>query len=782
MEKTASTPVVTKKKHHHHHYHHHHRNPYKNDNYGNYCFGLFFFVFILIFVVWIILWYTIPVSTSAKAGELTEAFVFKKRYANMKPSRKRHECKTSETFSVDLEMCVPIIKQTPYDDKLVDSSVSPCTSMFNHSCGIWNSQHVNEDRAFTFAYWKNQKTLNKLIKTTDSLNRFYTSCMKMHSIESQKEAELEYIHMREIILGKFRGYSDLPTVFGKLQRMGFTSPLLFSIQKHPISARNIPWLSWNGFDDLKHNHTVAILNVLERTRLINKFTTREVMSKMERIAKVLKLLEEHDTDPLSDIVDYESYIRDGGVNQDIVKFGDLPQWYGNSEFGWTQYFDAIDGMGLQFKKSQDFWVISRPYLKWLVETGINTLEIQDWKSYIEFSLLININSFMPNLPSNVYFREWDVKGPLAFEETGPNTRFDFHHLRPDASSMYGTTIEPKKEEECVELTTHMLPGIVAKAFLERAFGNKEMRDCVRDEVREMTRNILDTFVGFVQTNTWITSKAVLIEKLNNVVIRVAEPDEWTVEPFESRIFADRYEHNMNLVRKYRVYRDIQLWHKDKPDYLDRNAIAFFATPLSSVNAYYSGPTNTITILAGILQEPFWQQGSSKLVKYAILGSIIGHELGHVLDYNGLHWDKDGVLKLNSIVDEKTLTEFNKITEKIVVEYNKTPGECVGNNNAYGVFTLNENIADLLGVKLSYHAYFDKHTASLNDKQTFFMAFGQTWCSTYDIEKKCKKIKTDVHSLPEYRIDRTLRNLPEFRAAFNCKVGDPMRNENEIKIY
>jgi predicted metalloendopeptidase len=650
---------------------------------------------------------------------------------------------------------------------------------------------MNEDRAFSFGYWRNQKTIAKLVKTTDSLSKFYNSCMKMHTIESQKESELEFNHIREIIL-QLRSYNDIPIIFGKLQRMGYTSPLMFSIQKHPISARNIPWLSWNGFDSpMKSNNTAAIVNVLERTRFINKYTTRDIINKVERVSKVLKTLELHDTDPLSDIVDYEEYLKSGRVNQDIIKYRDLPGAGGassssSSSFDWTLYFDAIDGMGLKFKEDQEFWVISRPYLKWLIETGIQSLELMDWRAYIEFSLLLHVNSFVPTLPSNVYFRNWDIRGPLAFEEHG-SSGFH-HHLKPD-SLMYSYVIPAKTEDECVELTTHMLPGLVARSFLERAFGSKETKDQIRTEIREMTERILDAYRDLVRENNWLSvgAKNVLIEKINNVIIRVAEPDEWTVEPFEHILASDRYEHNMNLVRKYRVYRDIQLWHKDKPDYLDRNAIAFFATPLSSVNAYYSGPTNTITILAGILQIPFYQPSFNSLTKHAIIGSIIGHELGHLLDYNGLHWDKDGILKLDGIVDAETLKKFNEKAKSVVFEHNKTPLDCNNRTNGdYGNFTLNENIADLIGVRLSYRAFFEKTNegkhASLGDKQHFFLTFAQSWCSVFETTKKCQKVQTDVHALPEYRVDRTLRNIPEFRNAFNCKFGDPMRNEEPIKIY
>jgi predicted metalloendopeptidase len=789
QQQPTTTPVVSSKHHsrNHHRHHHHHRSQKDIDQS---CFWIFFVIVALVFVLWIVLYYTVPVSSTVKSPsggtEEIDAFVFKKFVRNLKPSRKRRTCKTSENYDPELEMCVPVI-HTPnaFDEDILNASTSPCASLFNYSCGRWIGEHSNEDRSFTYGYWRNEKIISKIVKTTISLNKFHKACMNMHTREAEKESYIEYHHAYENLLGKFRTYNDIPIIFGKLQRMGFTSPILFSIQKHPISAKNIPWLSWNGFDKkiVSSSNTAGIINVLERTRPINKFTTREIINKVDRISKVLKMLEQHDTDPLEDIVDYEEYLRKG-VTQDIVKYSDLPQWNNkNNNLGWNWYFDAIDGMGFKFGPDQEFWVISRPYLKWLVETGVYSLELMDWKAYIEFSLLVNLNSFMPELPSNVYFRDWDIRGPLAFEERGASGFA--HHLRPE-NAMFSTEIQPKSEQECTELTAHMLPGLVAREFLVRAFGNTELKNKIRSEVRQMTTTILQIYSDLIQTNDWLSesAKRIMTEKVQNVLIRVAEPDEWSAEPFEELIAEDRHEHNMNLVRKYRVFRDIQLWHKDRPDYLDRNALAFFATPLSSVNAYYSGPTNTITILAGILQPPFYKFEFNLLTKYAILGSIIGHELGHLLDYNGLHWDKDGTMKLDAIIDSESMKIFNQRAGLVIKEHNKSPDEC--NMTDYGNATLNENIADLIGIKLSYNAYFGKtqegRHASLQDRQNFFLIYAQTWCSVFDATAKCKRVKTDVHSLPEYRVDRTFRNIPEFRNVFQCKKGDAMFNEKDVVVY
>ena len=97
-------------------------------------------------------------------------------------------------------------------------------------------------------------------------------------------------------------------------------------------------------------------------------------------------------------------------------------------------------------------------------------------------------------------------------------------------------------------------------------------------------------------------------------------------------------------------------------------------------------------------------------------------------------------------------------------------------------TLSENIADLGGLTMAYHAFAltpeFKSGTSINGftpAQRFFIAYAQLWKINYTEAEMKNRIANDPHSPGMYRVNGPLKNCPEFFEAFQLKEGDPMRN-------
>jgi predicted metalloendopeptidase len=403
------------------------------------------------------------------------------------------------------------------------------------------------------------------------------------------------------------------------------------------------------------------------------------------------------------------------------------------------------------------WCYGCSYVHWLLRQGITQFSVLEWRYYLEFVVLWNGHQFDPDLPSDVYFRQHDTQGPI-----GRGARL-YHRL-------------PRRERgepDCVRATQHLVPGLLAEAFLA---GEPDLA-ATRAEVRTILGDVLAALRARVATATWLgdADRAALDAKLRATVVRVAEPDHWTVEPFGARLAPDRHDHNMNLVRAYRVERNLGLWTQP----WDRNAMAFFAMPLTEVNAYWSGPTNTITVLAGLLQRPFWSADYGRVSKYAILGSVLGHEQSHALDPHGLFWDAEGAMRPASVLSAAGLRAFFDRADCVVEEYGPAPGGCQLLNMEYGNATLAEDMADLVGVSAAFDA---AGLQSLGDRQHFFMVLAQAFCESFDQEHVCDAVEHDVHAVAEFRIDRTLRNMPEFHAAFGCHDGQRMFRREPCRVW
>nr|XP_020445139.1 neprilysin-like [Monopterus albus] len=61
----------------------------------------------------------------------------------------------------------------------------------------------------------------------------------------------------------------------------------------------------------------------------------------------------------------------------------------------------------------------------------------------------------------------------------------------------------------------------------------------------------------------------------------------------------------------------------------------WVTGAAVVNAFYSVSKNQIVFPAGILQPPFFSKGQAKSLNYGGIGMVIGHEITHGFDDNGM---------------------------------------------------------------------------------------------------------------------------------------------------
>jgi endothelin-converting enzyme/putative endopeptidase len=109
----------------------------------------------------------------------------------------------------------------------------------------------------------------------------------------------------------------------------------------------------------------------------------------------------------------------------------------------------------------------------------------------------------------------------------------------------------------------------------------------------------------------------------------------------------------------------------------------------------------------------------------------------------------------------------------------------------GSLTLGENIGDFAGLTVSHAAYLKAKAGKpeppsidgFTDEQRFFLGWAQVWAGKGTPEADRLQVATNPHSLPKWRVNGPLSNMPEFAKAFNCKPGDPMvRGEAACAIW
>ena len=73
--------------------------------------------------------------------------------------------------------------------------------------------------------------------------------------------------------------------------------------------------------------------------------------------------------------------------------------------------------------------------------------------------------------------------------------------------------------------------------------------------------------------------------------------------------------------------------------------------MSTVGSFYARWLNKVFIPAGILESPLYDINRPNYLNYGGIGTIIGHEMSHAFDKNGIHYDKRGNSYMHRLIDE-----------------------------------------------------------------------------------------------------------------------------------
>ena len=688
-----------------------------------------------------------------------------------KDTRGKGECSVGESFYSEYNQCLPRqLHPLAVDRSIQDHNVSVCEDFETYSCGKWANDpaHDGESRSFSYIEKQNQFDVRSIIMdpSVEAVHSFYRSCVDTlvdgkHRVETLQERT----HEMERILGSFKSTGDLPDIFGRLMRNAYTAPVAIQIENHPLKPKLIPMIRFDGFPaDLDDD---TIMNLF----MSNTETRFEARGKMKILKKVLGDVEKGRP---GEIDDYISYVKGDGLKNDIMSWADFKKTAFGGKFLWDRLLQRLDGHQLRFNEDQEVWVVGREHFK---SVDFKTLSYAEWRVYIEFSVLYHTESFFPDLPSNVFYR---TAHPLRM-----NYRYAkmdrFHRTRNATKNRSHTKGAPSigiSYNDCVKATQFLLPGLVSKEFLRRGFHDEKALDRVKQVVEDVKSELAD----MQMTTPYIDMKTrvAIANKTRAITVRVAHPTRWSAEPFSASITSDRYLRNLDMIREYRVQRDLELWKNNGQ--LDRDEAARFQGPLSTTNAWYSPTYNVITIYPGILRYPFFHAKFNDASMFAGIGMVAGHELGHNGDSNGVLFDGEGSVR--DLWSPKSEDQLHKHFVCIEKEYENTPPESC-KKEGYGKQVLGEAAADRTGIEVAYRAWEKrlpgKKATRLQAKE-FFESYAQTWCSSYSIEQACDRVDTDVHPLARQRVMKTLRNFPKFQEAYNCKNTDPMVHKPSCVVY
>lgn len=205
----------------------------------------------------------------------------------------------------------------------------------------------------------------------------------------------------------------------------------------------------------------------------------------------------------------------------------------------------------------------------------------------------------------------------------------------------------------------------------------------------------------------------------------------------------------------------------------------------TINAFYYPQDNSITIIAGILQQMMLDPNVPAYMNYGALGTVIGHEFTHSLDANGRQFDSKGAFA--NWWDSESEKGFAERSQCLIKQYGADNVTFSDGSQApvNGTQTLSENIADTGGINTAWDAWQDKRREDpasdfdlpgLADKftheQLFYISSAQFFCEKRTDSALRRQLAGDVHSPSAVRIKSMMENSRGFREAFNCPVKEP----------
>ncbi|EDW62628.2 neprilysin-1 [Drosophila virilis] len=209
-----------------------------------------------------------------------------------------------------------------------------------------------------------------------------------------------------------------------------------------------------------------------------------------------------------------------------------------------------------------------------------------------------------------------------------------------------------------------------------------------------------------------------------------------------------------------------------------------------VNVYYRLKLNAIELPLGLLRPPLLPSSSrssceanaarensgatapdadvdaeSQARLLGGLGYMLGHELIHGFDYDGINYDAAGRVA------------GGQWPARAIIRFGLRAGCYLGARYSNATLTINENIADSEGLRLAYEAYRHQQPANAS-MRPFFVAFAQNWCG----QEVASSSGAQQHASHRERVNNVLGNFPEFAEAFECKVGSLMHPPDKCRIW
>jgi endothelin-converting enzyme/putative endopeptidase len=661
-----------------------------------------------------------------------------------------------------------------FDPKQVDQSADPCGDFYKFACGKWQAANPipPDQAAWSVAsplFLWNQTVLRQTMeqaapsnKSRDAVGQkvgdYYAACMDEPGIEKTGATAIQPE------LARINALKSKAGIAGEVAHLHQSLP---GAWQGDANQTNAVLFGYSGGQDLDDASMVVVqidqggLAMPSRDfYLKDDERSKQIREKYQALVqKMFALAGESEAQATADAsavlaieTDLAKTQMDNVRRRDPKNLNnkmDLAQMKAlTPSFNWAAYLAATKSPA-----THHYLVSSPEYFKGL-ETALQAHPLDHWKAYLRWHLL---------------------RGSAPYLSKGfVEASFDF----------YGRTLSGTKEllprwRRCVSAANRDLGEALGQAYVARAFPPSS-----KERMMKLVHNVEQALGQDIEGLDWMTpvTKEQAAIKLKAIEDKIGYPKKW--RDYSTVQVTSSYLGNVHHATAFEYAR--LLGKVGKP--VDRGEWGM--TP-PTINAYYDPQLNTINFPAGILQPPFFDAAQNESVNYGAIGMVIGHEITHGFDDEGRKFDAQGNLK--DWWTKEDGAEYEKRGKCISDEYTQAVPEAGPNVKQNGLLTQGEDTADNGGLRIAFMALSnslkeqgksvdDPGPDGLTSRQRFFLGYANAWCGNLRPEVMRTQVVTNEHSLPKYRVNNVVSNMPEFQQAFSCKKGQAMVRENACRVW
>jgi predicted metalloendopeptidase len=206
------------------------------------------------------------------------------------------------------------------------------------------------------------------------------------------------------------------------------------------------------------------------------------------------------------------------------------------------------------------------------------------------------------------------------------------------------------------------------------------------------------------------------------------------------------------------------------------------TSLTAYNAFYLPVTNAVHIFSSFMMEPEYSSDMDPSELYVSL-STLTHEITHSLDKTGADYDAEGNESNWWAAEDKA--KFDAMNADFAAQLSAL--EAAPGIHQDGNLTVGENLADLIGLQMSFDALTDhlnkkgvKGEALIEAQKNFFEIYAYRYRSVYTPDEFQMRLN-DEHGIDKIRVNGIVQHMDSWYELYQVVEGDALYLPKEERV-